>query len=162
MSDVNQVEAKAIVEARDYNNMIGAMQYPAPGVYVITGPQVGNFHGAQGWHRHIGYVVQVRKKAGAFGSHMVLLRHPDGSLMRHENQSFYRMNEAWEARAKALFPAGMTPEYEDYTQPYTLGDAYPEFGPIIEAQAAGPASNDSPLVQITIQSADGHQQITAV
>lgn len=41
----------------------------------------------------LGRVVQVRVKAGLAGSDRVLLRHPDGILMCHENQAFFRITD---------------------------------------------------------------------
>ena len=39
----------------------------------------------------IGFVVQVRKGCGAFGSDVVLLRENDGTLSSHSNQAFWRI-----------------------------------------------------------------------
>lgn len=159
-----QEKAEAIVNARDYARAVRYDQHPEPGEYVITGMQAGNIRGERGWHFYIGYVVQVRKKAGAFGSDMVLLRHPDGTLMRHENQSYYRMDDFWLERAKALFPEGMTPdEYEDYSVAYNLGNGeYPEVGKIIEPKKDGPPQDNSPMVTITLTNADGSKTIERV
>lgn len=157
--DAKQQEiARKIVEAGDFYNMTSS---PVPGEYVITCMQAGNLQGQQGWHKYIGYVVQVRKKAGAFGSDMILLRHPDGALVRHENQSFCLMNEFWLEQAKALFPAGMTPdEYEDYTVAYTLGnDEYPEIGKVIEPKPDGPPRHSAPMAQITVNRGDGTKEV---
>lgn len=157
--DAEQQElACRIVEARDFYNMTSS---PEPGVYVITGMQAGNMRGQLGWHRYIGYVVQLRKKAGAFGSDMVLLRHPDGSLICHENQSFCLMNEYWLEQAKSLFPKGMTPEeYEDYTEAYTLANGeYPEFGKVIEPRLDRAIASSAPMVSITLAQADGTKEI---
>jgi len=52
------------------------------GDFLITGASGPRFE------RVIGYVVQVRVRAGAFGSDMVLMRHKDGNLVCHENQTF--------------------------------------------------------------------------
>lgn len=158
-----QEKAKAIVEARDYTRAVRYDQHPEQGEYVITGLQSGNMHGGLGWARYIGYVVQVRKKAGAFGSDMVLLRHPDGSLGRHENQGYYRMDDLWLEQAKTLFPEGMTPdEYEDYSQAYTLGGEYPEIGKIIEAKEDGPPQHNTPMVKITLTNPDGSKTVEIV
>lgn len=159
-----QDKAKEIVDARDYTRAVRYDQHPEPGEYVITGMQAGNIHGQYGWEYYIGYVVQVRKKAGAFGSDMVLLRHPDGTLKRHENQSYYRMDEYWLKNAKSLFPDGMTPdEYEDYSQAYTIGDGkYPEIGKIIEAKDDGPPRDNSPMVMITVTNPDGSKTVEIV
>ncbi len=154
-----------IVESRDYGKMVSFSEHPMPGEYVITGPQSCNLRGQGpgGWHRYIGYVVQVRKKAGAFGSDMILLRHPDGVLGRHENQSYHRVDDETLAKIKALYDDGMTPdEYEDYSQPYTLSGEYPETGKIIEPNDNHPVPDNSPLMQITTVRADGSKVIEVV
>lgn len=159
-----QEKAKAVVDARDCYKRVPHGKHPQAGEYVITGLQAGNLRGEQGWHKYIGYVVQIRKKAGAFGSDLILLRHPDGSLMRHENQDYCRMDEFWLAEAKALFPVGMTPdEYEDYSEAYTLGkDGCPEIGKVIEAKPDNPPRYDAPMMQITIASGDGSREVIVV
>lgn len=159
-NELNQEQAKEIVKAIDFRNMVF---HPEPGEYVITAIQAGNLHGEKGWHLYIGYVVQVRKKAGAFGSDIVLLRHPDGSLVRHENQTYCLMNFFWREKAKKLFPEGMTPdEYEDYSKPYTLGNEYPEVGKVIEEKEDVPPRNDAPMMRITVSSENGNKSVTIV
>ena len=157
-------QAKEIVDNRDFENMVSTTKHPEPGEYVITGIQAGNLHGECGWQYYIGYVVQVRKKVGAFGTDIVLLRHPDGTLWNHQNQSFFRMNDFWIKKAKALFPDGMTPEeYEDYSKPYTLaGETYPETGKIIYYTKNMPPCYDSPMVQITVNHDNDSKTIIAV
>jgi hypothetical protein len=51
----------------------------------------------------IGRVVQVRLKSGAFGSDCVLLRHLDGRLIPHENQSFYIIPEKYQKYLEQKF-----------------------------------------------------------
>lgn len=156
-------QAQEIANSRDYGKMIHYGKYPEPGEYVITGIQSGNFNGERGWQLYVGYVVQVRKKAGAFGSNMVLIRHPDGVLVSHENQSYHRMEEHWLIKAKALFLDGITPDQEDYSQPYTiLGEKYPETGKIIEPRENGPPVDESPMMKITISKEDGSKEIVIV
>lgn len=156
---------KEVVDSRDYERMVPFNHYPDPGDYVITGIQMGNLHGEKGWHFYVGYVVQVRLEAGAFGSHMVLIRHPDGTLMRHDNQSYYWMDGVWLQRAKDLFPGGMTyQEHEDHSKPYTLNEGnHPATGAVIQPQdwADDPAPVDeSPRMTITTTHADGSKEIT--
>lgn len=152
-------QVKKIVKSVDRSNIAFCGEYPKSGEYVITGSQFGNLNGELGWQSYVGYVVQVRKKAGAFGSHMVLLRHPDGLLIPHENQSYYRMDEYWLKKAKALFPDNLSPEQEDYTEPYTLrGGLYPEIGKIIEPQDNGPPVDNSPMMKITVNKKDGSKE----
>ncbi len=155
--------AAKIVESRDWAKMVGIGKHPMPGEYVITGPQVGNLHGQMSWCKYFGYVVQIRKKAGEFCSDIVLIRHPNGELGRHENQCYFRVDAELEERIKALFPPGMTPdECEDYSKPYTLGKEYPEIGKIIEANDAGPSVSNRPLMKITVSNPDGIQSVEIV
>jgi hypothetical protein len=145
-----------IVDSRDWDRMVSFGQYPSPGEYVLTGAQVGNLRGEHGWDMYIGYVVQIRKQAGAFGSDMVLLRHPDGQLRRHENQFFFGLDDYWTAKAKSVFDDGIDPSMEDYSQPYTLDNGeYPAVGAIVEPEIPGPKPDNSPLVKITISRPDG-------
>lgn len=154
------INIKEIIESRNYQNMTTK---PKPGEYVITGIQVGNLQGEKSWNRYIGYVVQIRKEAGSFGSDMVLLRHPDGKLCPHHNQSYHRMDKFWLEKAKELFPKEMTPDkYEDYSKPYTVDNRYPEVGKIIEKKKNGPPVDNSPLMKITNVSSNGNKTIEIV
>lgn len=150
---------KAIVDARDFKRMVGMMESPAPGEYVITGPQMGN----NNFDMYVGYAVQIRKKAGAYGSDLVLLRHPSGTLGRHENQCFCRVSEHWEKKIKSLYEDDVAPELEDYTQPYFLGKEFPETGKIIEAEDCKKVpQEDGPITMITIDHGDGSKTIEAI
>ena len=155
---------KEVVANRDYQLMVSVSKSPEPGEYVVTGIQAGNHQGEQGWHLYVGYVVQVRKKAGAFGSDLILLRHPDGTLMQHHNQSFYRMESHWEQIVKDQFLSGMNPDsYEDYLQPYTLGNKEsPEVGRIIEAKPDVGCLDCGPFVSITTTHSDGSKVVEVV
>ncbi|MEN6379119.1 MAG: hypothetical protein ABFD15_06030 [Methanofastidiosum sp.] len=160
MRKTKQEKFKEIArEGLDYRAMIWFGKLPEIGEYLITGLQMGNHNGEKGWHKYIGYVVQIRKGIGAFGSDMILLRHPDGSLTPHENQSYFRMNEYWENKAKKLFKKGVTPSIEDYTQPYTIGGKYPAIGKIIENSVAHPEPDNSPLMKITSTNKNGDTTI---
>ena len=60
------------------------------GSVVVTSTQIGNTNELY----YIGYVCQIRKGTGAFGSDVVLIRHPDGKLTRHENQFFWVLDDS--------------------------------------------------------------------
>ena len=161
MTTSKQQKFKEIVKARDCRSMIFSFVHlPEIGEYLITGLQVGNHNGEKGWHKYIGYVVQIRKGIGCFGSDMILLRHPDGSLEAHENQMYYRMNEYWVNKTKKLFKKGITPDNEDYTKPYTIYGKYPALGKIIEPNVAHPEPDNSPLMKITCTKSNGDKTIT--
>jgi len=67
----------------------------------------------------VGRLVQVRKGAGAFGSDCVLLRHLDGRLIEHGNQSYTIIDDylivAW---LKFIFK---DVEIDSPDEEYTLG-----------------------------------------
>ena len=79
---MTEEEIKALVDRRDYTKYVPSLlgdESPKPGEFYITGMQMNNLQGQDGWHKYIGYVVQVRKKWGAWNSDLVILRHADGS-----------------------------------------------------------------------------------
>jgi hypothetical protein len=111
--------------------------------------------------------VQIRKKAGAFGSDMVLLRHLDGMLMPHTNQCFYTLTEEQESELAPLFAALL--EEEDFAgnHVYTLGansegNKQPHAGFIVDAEHAPEREPElSPVMVKTVSKGpDGKPQIT--
>lgn len=69
------------------------------GDLVVTGLQCGN---ASDMAKYVGRVVQIRVGQGVFGSDVWLLRHPDGTLLSHENQGFWKLSaqDAEDVRTK--------------------------------------------------------------
>jgi hypothetical protein len=168
-SKQKQKECKKIIDmVRNYteqskytkHNMIHFGEHPQNSEYIVTGIQAGNIRGELGWHKYIGYVVQVRKGVGAFGSDLILIRHPNGELNSHENQMYYRINEELKSKTKALFYKKIGPEKEDYSQPYTIAGKYPAIGKIIESDVPHPIPDNSPLAKITTICSDGSKTIT--
>ncbi len=145
---------KEIIESRDYDKMVGFMDHPIPGEYYITGLIAGNQK--DDLIRMVGYIVQVRLKAGAFGSDMILMRCPDGVLARHENQSYFGVSDQIKEEIKKLYTEEVE---EDYSQAYTLSGEYPEIGKIIQSKETGMLLDESPLMQITVEHADGSKTI---
>lgn len=132
--------------------------HPMPGEYVITGLQAGNSHGERGWRKYIGYVAQVRLKAGAYGTDMVFLRHPDGSLMTHENQCFFRPMGDFLDQVLDIFPPDIRPDLtEDHTQEYSIGGQHPRAGAIVPPEAESYAQPTGPMAKITLALDDGTQ-----
>lgn len=146
------IELKQIIDARDIFN-----ETKAVGDYVITGHQ----QGSQPLINHTGYIVQVRGKAGDYGSDLVLIRHPDGRLMQHANQSYYKVSPQWLDNVIALFPEGMTPDgYEDYSEAYTLaGGSFPEVGKVIRPKGHHPIGNEV-ITTVTESKTGGVSKIT--
>lgn len=148
--------AKIIVESIDYKKMVS--DYPEPGRYVITGPQA-NF---QDYERYFGYVIQVRRKAGAFGTDIVLIRHPDGSLCAHENQAYFYVEAHIKKLIKSLFPEDCTPDNEDYSKPYCLAyGEFPETGRIIEPKKRQ-TQTEGNAFKITTLHSDGSKTIEVI
>jgi hypothetical protein len=114
-----------IIEARDYSTMLLHPAHPQRGQFVSTGPQFGT-----SITHYVGYCVQVRKKLGAFGSHVVLLRHCDGTLTSHENQMFIPVSESQISHVRAIFE--VLPEHEDYSRGFSIGGANREINFVVE------------------------------
>ena len=95
---------------------------------------------------YVGYVTQIRRKFGQFESDMFLVRHPDGTLCTHENQSFYRLKGELREKALAAFKWTPTDEIEDNpTLSYTIRDAYLESGFDIPHKGLEPITPPAPF-----------------
>lgn len=99
--------------------------HPSQGELVRVGPMG---RGMTLWY--VGYCVQVRKGAGPNGSNLVLLRHPDGQVVCHENQGFFSLSNEQIAMARTLFES--KPEDEDYAGGYRCSRAIHKVGFVIE------------------------------
>lgn len=117
---------QAIVDARDYSKMVLHPDHPERGQFVVTGSQFCDGP----IEKYVGYCVQVRKYAGACDSHAVLLRHPDGSLTCHENQTFIPLTTHQVAAARAVFV--ILPENEDDSEGYAVTGSAREVGFVID------------------------------
>jgi hypothetical protein len=150
-------------EGHGETKMVPIDAHPMPGEYVITGVQAGNFQGERGWRKYIGYVAQVRLKAGAYGTDMVFLRHPDGGLMTHENQSFYRPVGEFLEQVRAIFPPDMTPELtEDHTKEYSIEGRHPRAGAIVPPETESYAHSPGPMATVTLALDDGSRVVEVI
>lgn len=140
-----------IIETRSYIDMISISDYPEAGHFVTTGAQVGNLGSSKDKVAYFGRIAQVRKLAGSFGSHLLILRHPDNKLRTHENQSFYRVNLGWLPEVEKMYKK--IPK-EDYRYNYTIAGKYPERGKIIEPKKSDRPLDESPRMKITISGPD--------
>jgi hypothetical protein len=139
-----------ILELKNPYRMRDLAKDGQPGQFVVTGLQAGG-----GTLKRVGYCVQVRKRCGQYRSDMVFLRHHDGKLTTHENQSFYAMTAEQEALARSIFE--VLPEDEDYTLGFST-DGVHEVGFVIE-NSATPASPVTPTtVVLTEKLADGTER----
>lgn len=158
MNDLNNT-IKNILDNRDYTAMFSMKKLPSPGQFISTGMQAnGNLL------KMVGYCVQIRKNIGMFGSHMYLIRHPDGLLTIHENQSYYAMTEEQEKTLRPFFT--IVPEQEDFTKAFSLiNKQYPEIGFIIEKsdmqEIPEVTENDTP-VKIFETDNQGNKKITII
>ena len=133
------------------------------GQLLAKGPLVGG----AGAERRIGFCVQIRKRAGGFGSDTVLLRHLDGGLTPHTNQFFYTLTDKQESELAPLFAALL--EEEDFAgnHVYTLGansegNKQPHAGFIVDAEHAPEREPElSPVMIRTVsEGPDGKPQTT--
>ena len=83
------------------------------------------------FERYIGYVVQIREKRGSFGSDQYFLRHPDGSIHVHENQSFFILTEEFSMKAQEFFETKISDNVDTESTEYTYMEGEPETGFII-------------------------------
>jgi hypothetical protein len=116
---------KHIISEFSYNRNRWITEHPSLYQWVITGIQPGSDP-----NKRIGYCVQVRKRAGAYGTDMIFLRHCDGQLVVHENQSFYELHQNHIDLIKPHFV--YKPEDEDVTQEYRCCNKIGETGFLIE------------------------------
>lgn len=116
-------------------------EHPQFGQFVLTGisfaPPVNR----------IGFCVQVRRGVGQFGSDVVFLRHADGSLCVHENNSYFALNDEQEALARSVFCTLPEDEGEDNVYGDTQGVR--EQGFVIESSASKP-TQDGHAVALTL------------
>lgn len=85
---------------------------PCQGQMVVAGPC-----GAPDLYR-IGYVVQIRLRQGAAGSHNLLLRHANGQLHQHSNNLFCSIAPEDEQALQVFFDR--KPSEEDFSRGYTV------------------------------------------
>lgn len=111
----------------DFSRMLRDLEESHVGRYVCTGLQCSQNDPIY----YVGYIVQIRKDAGSFGSDIVFIRHPDGSLRTHENQCFVALSNDEEKSLRVEYPENCGPDLEDYTEAYDIGGKYPEIGKVI-------------------------------
>jgi hypothetical protein len=97
-----------------YNNFLGQTPTEAA-VFVLTDSIQGQ---ARNFDNMVGYCVQVRLKQGCANSNLVLLRHSNGQLRGHENQSYFKIPIHLIDEIKEFFE--VNPEEEDFSLPYKI------------------------------------------
>lgn len=145
MNELDKLESiKAdIISNIDHSNMLWNAEDFHFGMFVLTGPIAPNFK------RVVGYVVQVRKKWGAFGSDAVFIRASDDKLMVHENQCFWAIAKEQENKIKPFFLTTPNDELKDNPELiYTIKHKQEEKGFIVSPENA-PARCDSFAITIT-------------
>lgn len=132
---------------------------PSRGQYLVSGLIAGPHTVAD----RVGFCVQIRQEAGAYGSDLFFLRLCDGRLITHENQAFWAVGEEDSKTLDACFAS--TPGQEDYAHGYSIGGRHLRKGYLVapsrkpRRQTAAPASS---AVLITVKSADGETQSSEV
>lgn len=120
-------ELKRIVDKMSYVGMINKWDDSHFNEYVITGIQAG----PSNINRRVGRIVQVRLKEGAFGTALVFLRHPDGGLTTHENQSFVPLKGEDRKIVEQMFKDNNVCQDDPFNHEYTIAGKYPAKGFII-------------------------------
>lgn len=100
-------------------------------MFVLTGPSFSS----EVMNR-VGYLIQVRKKCGQFGSDRVFLRLADGTIADWQNQAYLKLVPEDEALARSVFES--LPTDEDESIGYWDCDKVHEKGFIIENSASRP------------------------
>lgn len=111
-----------------FGKMINHWDNDLKNKYVTTGLIAGKENIA---NNRVGRVAQVRLEAGDFGSDCVLLRHKDGSLVPHENQSFWLIPDKFKDYLDEIFKDVYLDDSDKYA--YTLQGAKSENGFIIKS-----------------------------
>jgi hypothetical protein len=123
------------------NEFLGSGRYPEYGKLVMSGMAMGMPYD---FDHAIGYIVQIRVSRGAYGSDQYLVRHQDGTLTTHENQSFWIVSEFHQEAALSLFE--QTPDKEGGDTEYTIAEGFPEVGYIIKESCDSPKSESQSLM----------------
>ncbi|WP_185750551.1 hypothetical protein [Pseudomonas fulva] len=137
--------------------MIGSIsdRLPVFGQYLLTGP------GPAPLINKIGYVVQIRRRQGIFGSDIYLLRHCDGSLCQHSNNSFLPLTPD-EVREVLPCFGGVQPKAEGVAPVYGLGQPDTRaHGFIIEPpEGFQPRGGEGARMRMTVTDPGGSKHIT--
>lgn len=115
---------------------------------IVALPTIGNHDKAE----FLGYPVQIRKKVGAFGSDVVLLRDIDGNLSTWENQGFLLPTKEQSDFIMPFFEKLIEDEKSD-SNIYTINGENAEDGYIIHN--ASYSRSQSFSVRITKKDGDG-------
>lgn len=155
MAKRHQVVEQIIAMTDHAKGMFGGDRKPAQGQMVVTGHNMG-------WHaeKQIGFCVQIRTGRGQYGSDMVFLRHPDGSLTTHENQGYFAMTADQEKLARTIFT--YLPEDEDYSVGYLCGGKVHETGFLIDKSTSSPQPNQPFNLVVESSDTDGTPKNTFI
>tara|TARA_B100000700_G_scaffold252166_1_gene283529 strand:- start:9687 stop:10133 length:447 start_codon:yes stop_codon:yes gene_type:complete len=121
-------------------------RYPEHGELVISGLIQNKEYN---FDNSVGYVVQIRKKRGDFGTDQYFLRHCNGKITVHENQSFYVVPESLVDEALSFFEIKKEEEPKDEIEYIYQG--YKETGFMIDFKEGDPVSKGDPFIMTTTQ-----------
>lgn len=98
----------------------------------------------------VGFLVQIRKKRGAYGSDQYIIRHSNGKLMTHSNQMFWKISDTLIEDIVKFFPHTPEEEFEGNEEiEYNIEGEKPEKGFLIEYKEGDPRE-DSPHFTMSI------------
>jgi len=128
---------------------------PKFGQYVLTGP------GPAPLINQIGYVVQIRRRQGIFGSDIYLLRHCSGELVQHSNNMYLPLTPE---ESDAVLPCfgDVKPSAEGENPVYGLGDASTRTAGFLIDPPEGfeTRGGEGARMRMTTTSADGSKTLT--
>lgn len=107
----------------------------------------------------VGYITQIRKGVGQFGSDLVFMRLADGSLIVHENQGYWSLTKEQELLARSVFDD--LPENEDYSFGYKCPQKIHEYGFIVDDSKSEATPVDGSF-KITVTGRDSTEQKTFI
>lgn len=128
---------------------------PVFGQYVRTGP------GPAPLVNQIGYVVQIRRRQGIFGSDIYLLRHCNGELVQHSNNMYLPLTPE---EIEAVLPCfgAVIPSAEGESPVYGIGDPSTRTAGFIIEPPEGfeTRGGEGARMQMTTIGADGRKSLT--
>jgi len=103
----------------------------------------------------LGYVVQIRKDWGQFGSDMIFIRDQNGSLATHENQGFWILTNEQIKLVMPFFQKNPSDEMsENPDLEYSISKSRLKSGFIVDSDHA-PTRIDSCAISISVTNNDG-------
>lgn len=126
--DQSKIDLSGLRERGEFFSDLNKFKGMKFGDFVVTG-----IHQSDDLEFYIGRVIQIRLGHGICKSAQIIIRHPNGKLMNHENQCLWRLRWCDRAKVKAMYSEELLAK-DSETEEYTIADQEPETGFLIEAK----------------------------